>query len=184
MGDAMRRATFLAAMVGGTLAIVGATTSSLDAAFITRTFAITATLSGDSAPPDPMISGRFTITYDPTVSVSEQTVGFTVNAIQPADFASVPAGFTIDHHDASGDNSLIIGGLFNGVHAMGGNTLDYQFVIGNTETMPYFAFAGLARPGYPGIAPSTGGTVVAPEPSLVAMAVVAAITRRRRSIAG
>jgi hypothetical protein len=97
------------------------------ASTITETFDFTATGAVTA-------SGSFTVTFDPTLTYTDETTGFTVNSFSDSELSSsVPAGFDyINTGFHAGE--LIIGGLVNTVAVLNEGTNDYGLVIGGANT--------------------------------------------------
>jgi hypothetical protein len=116
---------------------VGATTPA-KASLITETISFNASdfflVNGNlNTPPVDPVFGSFTITFDPTVAVTGQTTGISLNSINIAfsdTFAFSVAG-----------GSLIVGGLNAGVNGVATNHNDFGLVIHNiTGTPTFFEF--------------------------------------------
>lgn len=105
----------------------GAETISLSATFMASGFR--PTLGANVPPVDPII-GSFSITFDNSVDLREQSIGITSFDVNiPLDG---PPGFA---YGAVAD-ALIIGSLFNGAQTVGGSTNDIVFGINNPSTNP------------------------------------------------
>jgi hypothetical protein len=104
-----------------------AETISLSATFMASDFRPT---FGSNAPPVDPIVGSFSITFDNSVDLREQSIGITSFAVNiPLDG---PPGFA---YGAVAD-ALIIGSLFDGAQTVGGGTNDIVFGINNPSTNP------------------------------------------------
>jgi hypothetical protein len=104
-----------------------ADTITLAATFVASGFG--PTLGSNVAPIDP-IMGSFSITFDNSADLREQSIGVTSFDVNiPLDG---PPGFA---YGAAAD-ALIIGSLFNGVQSVGGATNDIVFGINNASTNP------------------------------------------------
>jgi len=84
-----------------------------------------------SKPPVDPVFGSFTITFDPTVTVTNQTSGITLNSINIT-FTDTLA-FNVD-----GAGRLTVGGLANGAGGVVSNTNDFFLIIDNIATAPSF----------------------------------------------
>jgi hypothetical protein len=106
------------------------------ASTVTETFDFTATGAVTA-------SGSFTVTFDPTLSYTDDSTDLTVNSFSDSEIsASVPAGFNyVDSGPHAGE--LTIGGLVNGVAVVTEGTNDYGIVIGaaDTEDPTFIAYA-------------------------------------------
>lgn len=83
--------------------------------------------------------GSFTLTFDRSQDYTDATAGLTFS-----DFSipGVPSGYTY----ATGGDSLVVGGLINGVNSVISDTVDYLIVLtGFTGNTPSFLFAALAN---------------------------------------
>src|ERR1700679_2824846 len=80
-------------------------------------------------------SGSFTVTFDPTLTYTDDSTDLTVNSFSDSQLlsTSVPAGFD---YLSTGLHAgeLIIGGLVNGVSILDEGTNDYGLVIGAANT--------------------------------------------------
>lgn len=187
----MHRIGLLAALAGLFLA------TGAEATPITRTYTVT---SQDysfginhlgPAPTDP-VNASVTITFDPTVNVTGQTTGITLNSInRPLDIGS-PIAFDFD----TGSDRLTFGLLEDGAGAVSnGTTNDFTNWILNPEgaapTMPFAAYSDIATNDfYEASLGKVGLTAPAavPEPGslallLSALAGCAFIVRRRKPLA-
>jgi hypothetical protein len=103
------------------------------ASTITDTISFTAT--GQVA-----ASGSYTLTFDPTLTYSNQTAGLTVNSFNDTFSASIPTGFTYQN------GALSIGGLLNTVGAISSNTNDYFVYFTSFASVPTFGQFVVASP--------------------------------------
>jgi hypothetical protein len=85
--------------------------------------------SGFSAPVDPVM-GSFSIIFDNSTDLREQSEGITVSGLNLA--VDGPPGFAY----GKVADGLIIGSLFNGAQTVGGGTNDFVFGINNISTNP------------------------------------------------
>jgi PEP-CTERM motif len=93
------------------LGVVGMlASSSAHASTITETYSFNLTgfvdISNNTAPPDPVVTGSFTVTYDPTLFYDDDTTDITVNSLTGVTVDST-LGFTY------GDGELEFGGIAN-----------------------------------------------------------------------
>jgi hypothetical protein len=130
-----------------------------------------------NAPVDPVI-GSFTITYDPTVSVTNQLTG-------PGSININVSSALVFSYDST-FHELFIGGAVAGAAAIAVGTNDFGLEINSPETAPSLFHLFYSQAGYPGLVWTTlsGNVSVSPEPaSLVLFAggslLVAAIRRNR-----
>jgi len=135
-----------------------------------------------SAPVDP-VTGSFSITFDNSTDLREQSAGATVSGLNLA--MDGPLGFAYGRMA----DVLIIGSLFNGAQSVGGGTNDFVFGINNISTNPTavdFAYAQRASPSNflsRNVAIALTPTAT-PEPgtlALMATGLTAAWLRRRRA---
>jgi hypothetical protein len=124
----MRYARSLIA-VSALLSLAEAATSA-KASLITETISFNASGFTSGAPVDPVF-GSFTITFDPTVDVTDQTTGITLNSINIPGFSDTPAFST------SG-GILFVGGLDAGASNVDLNANDFGIAIINAATNPTF----------------------------------------------
>jgi hypothetical protein len=78
----------------------------------------------DAVAPIPTVTGSFTVTFDPLVSVSDQTTGFTFNTT-PGLPSDSPIGFTVFAASSpTGDTTIAVGGTASGANEVVGGTND------------------------------------------------------------
>ncbi len=132
----------------------------------------------------PVITGSFTLTFDPSLYYTDETTGLTVNSFSHSFSSPVAAGFDVTRQ------GLVIGGLVDTVGSTSDNANDYELAIDGPFFVPKFAGlavndAGGARTVY------TFGSVditpiAAPEPSTFALlgtGLVSGVAALRRRLA-
>ena len=120
-------------------------TSRAEAEPITLSFGFVASGFGSGAPVDP-VTGSFTITFDNSTNLQEQTTGLTyynLNIVldSPPSFAY---GRVAD--------VLVLGAAVNGAQTLGGGTNDLLWGINNVSTNPVaapgFTYAQASNPNF------------------------------------
>jgi PEP-CTERM motif len=135
----MKIALLIALGLGGMLA-----SSSAHATPITENLSFNLTgfidIVGNTAPPDPLITGSITITYDPTLTYDNDTTDIVVNSLTGVTVSS-PLGFTYQ------DGFLEFGGIQNDAGFVDFNTND--LVVAFNVTNPSDpTFVPCSTPGY------------------------------------
>jgi hypothetical protein len=119
----------------------------VQAATLTRTFDFIGTgpFFPDPAPTDPM-TGSFTVTFDPTLAVTDQTAGVTLHAL------NVSADSQIGYDYDPVLDRLTVGGMENGAAAVFGFSNDWGVYIGGaagltpTLFVAYYTTATIVSP--------------------------------------
>jgi hypothetical protein len=99
------------------LILVFSTIGAAQAATVTETYDFN--LSGfvdifnNATPPISSLSGSFTVTFDPTIAVDNQTTGITQNSLTPGITLGSTLGFTSFTATSSHPFALFIGGISN-----------------------------------------------------------------------
>ncbi len=107
---------------------------------------------------DAVASASFTLTFDPMLMyLSDTTTGLTVNNLS---FGSGPSGFFFNA--PLSPDRLVIGGLLNGVRAVGAQTDDYLLVILQFSTMPTLGILSYAQTSGAFIQDFSGTVTVTP----------------------
>lgn len=110
-------------------ALVASLASGAKASEVTETYDFTLTnfvdIEGNStSPPIPTITGSFTVTFDPYVSVANQTTGFTLNT-SPELTSDSPIGFTeFASSTPTGETQIAVGGIEEGANEVLAGTND------------------------------------------------------------
>ena len=168
-------------------------------AVVTDTISIGASfIPRSNTPQDYTLSGEYTLTFDPTVDVTDATSGLVVDSVMSPDFASISTGYTVGT-DVDMHQYLTIGGLDSSVALVEHDTLDYLLTVGDIDTAtPTFEYAAISRPGFESLNQSDFGAatvtpVIAPTPpvgvpepttatAVVLLASAALASRRRRQV--
>lgn len=109
-----------------------AVATSAQGATITRTFDVLASGFGAGAPYDP-VSGSFTVTWDPAVTVSDMTTGITGSlGMFPLNTLTNPIAFSY----SSSNGSMSIGGLANNVGGLAPSTNDFLVFFSGAAATP------------------------------------------------
>jgi hypothetical protein len=117
--------------------VVGAIPVTYDVSFSANSF-FNVFGAADPAPVDP-VTGSFTITLDPTVSVFNQTTGIVLHAL------NIVLGSAIAYDFDSTAQGLTIGGSQFNVNTVTGSTDDFFFGIDNFPGAPVFGGLGYAQ---------------------------------------
>jgi hypothetical protein len=109
-------------------AVLTSLASGAQAAIVTETYDFTLTnfvdIINNAVAPIATVTGSFTVTFDPLVSVSNQTTGFTFNTT-PGLASDSPIGFTVfGASTPTGDATIAVGGTAAGANEVFGNTND------------------------------------------------------------
>lgn len=109
-------------------AVLTSLASGAQAAIVTETYDFTLTdfvdIINNAVAPIPTVTGSFTVTFDPLVSVSNQTTGFTFNTT-PGLPSDSPIGFTVfGASSPTGDATIAVGGTASGANEVVGDTND------------------------------------------------------------
>ena len=127
------------------LAAIGMLAASAQAATITENLSFSLSgfvdVSGDNlAPPDPLVTGSFTVTYDPTQSYGSDTTDIVVHSLNGVTVDS-PLGFTYQ------SNLLEFGGTTTGSNYVAYGTNDLVVSFDLTDPA-HPAFVPCSTPGY------------------------------------
>jgi hypothetical protein len=111
-----------------------ATIAGAQASTVTETYTFTldnfVDIVGSSPPPITSVSGSFTLTFDPTVAVSDQTTGITVNSLTSGIVTDSPIGFSVFLPASPGDPLYIsIGDIFGGTNYIYGNRNEFVLFL-------------------------------------------------------
>ena len=109
-------------------AVLTSLASGAQAAIVTETYDFTLTnfvdIINNAVAPIATVTGSFTVTFDPLVSVSNQTTGFTFNTT-PGLASDSPIGFTVfGASTPTGDATIAVGGTAAGANEVFGDTND------------------------------------------------------------
>jgi hypothetical protein len=128
--------------------------SGAKAATVTETYDFTLSnfvdIINNAAAPIPTVTGSFTVTFDPLVSVSNQTTGFTFNTT-PGLVSDSPIGFTVFAASSStGDTEIAVGGTENGANEVGEGSNDpiVFFNIPNASDPADASLVVCSQPGF------------------------------------
>jgi hypothetical protein len=105
---------------------------------------------GNSPAPFPTVTGSFTVTFDPLVSVSNQTTGFTFNTT-PGLPSDSPIGFTVfGASSPTGDATIAVGGIEAGANEVVQDTNDpiVFFNIPNASDPADASLVICSQPGF------------------------------------
>jgi hypothetical protein len=128
--------------------------SGAKAATVTETYDFTLSnfvdIINNATAPIPTVTGSFTVTFDPLVSVSNQTTGFTFNTT-PGLPSDSPIGFTeFAASSPTGDTTIAVGGTELGANELIGNTNDpiVFFNIPNASEPADASLVICSQPGF------------------------------------
>jgi hypothetical protein len=135
-------------------AVLTSVASGAQAAVVTETYDFTLTnfvdIINDAVAPIPTVTGSFTVTFDPLVSVSNQTTGFTFNTT-PGLASDSPIGFTVfGASTPTGEAKIAVGGTAAGANEVYGNTNDpiVFFDIPNASDPADASLVICSQPGF------------------------------------
>jgi len=117
------------------------------------------------APTNP-VTGSFTISFDNSASITDSTLGFTLNSIN---ILTGAAGYTYDQTN----DRLFVGGLLNTVQTAplaAGNVTDWRLRIDSFSSAPVFFLFQYTQAGTAGRwGTETGSLAKVPEPGSLAL---------------
>ncbi|WP_293382562.1 PEPxxWA-CTERM sorting domain-containing protein [Phenylobacterium sp.] len=133
---------------------VMALASGAKAATVTETYDFTLSnfvdIINNAPAPIPTVTGSFTVTFDPLVSVSNQTTGFTFNT-SPGLASDSPIGFSVFAASSpTGDTTIAVGGTELGANELTGFTNDpiVFFDIPNASDPAKASLVVCSQPGF------------------------------------
>jgi len=128
--------------------------SGAKAATVTETYDFTLSnfvdIINNAPAPIPTVTGSFTVTFDPLVSVSDQTTGFTFNT-SPGLASDSPIGFSVFAASSpTGDTTIAVGGTENGPNELAGFSNDpiVFFDIPNASDPANASLVVCSQPGF------------------------------------
>jgi hypothetical protein len=135
-------------------AVLTSLVSGARAAVVTETYDFTLTnfvdIINNAVAPIPTVTGSFTVTFDPLVSVANQTTGFTFNTT-PGLVSDSPIGFSVfGASSPTGDATIAVGGTENGANEVAGETNDpiVFFNIPNASDPADASLVICSQPGF------------------------------------